>query len=41
MDRIIRDFAEALTDAKAGLFFHAGHGRQVGGQNYLVPVDRD
>ena len=39
MDRIIRDFAEALTGAHAGLFFYAGHGLQVGGQNYLVPID--
>ncbi len=39
MDRTIRDFAEALGGAQAGLFFYAGHGLQVGGQNYLVPVD--
>ena len=39
MDRTIRDFAIALTGAKVGLFFYAGHGLQVGGQNYLVPID--
>ena len=39
MDRTIRDFAAALTGAKVGLFFYAGHGLQVSGQNYLVPVD--
>jgi uncharacterized caspase-like protein len=39
MDRTIRDFAAALGGAKAALFFYAGHGLQVGGQNYLVPVD--
>jgi hypothetical protein len=39
MDRLIRDFAEALSGAQVGLFFYAGHGLQVGGQNYLVPVD--
>jgi Caspase domain len=39
MDRTLRDFAEALSGAKVGLFFYAGHGIQVGGQNYLVPVD--
>lgn len=39
MDRTIRDFATALTGAKVGLFFYAGHGLQVGGQNYLVPID--
>ena len=39
MDRAIRDFAEKLGGAKVGLFFYAGHGLQVGGQNYLVPID--
>lgn len=39
MDRTIRNFAETLSGAKVGLFFYAGHGLQVGGQNYLVPVD--
>ena len=39
MDRAIRNFAEALAGAQMGLFFYAGHGLQVGGQNYLVPVD--
>jgi hypothetical protein len=39
MDRTLRDFAEQLSGAKVGLFFYAGHGIQVGGQNYLVPVD--
>jgi uncharacterized protein len=38
-DRKVRDFAAALHGASAGLFFFAGHGLQVAGQNYLVPVD--
>ena len=38
-DRKLRDFATALSGATAGLFFYAGHGMQVAGQNYLVPVD--
>ena len=33
------EFAGALRGASVGLFFYAGHGLQVGGQNYLVPVD--
>jgi uncharacterized caspase-like protein len=39
LDRKIRDFATALQGAQAGVFFYAGHGLQVGGQNYLVPID--
>jgi len=39
MNRIIRRFADALVGASTGLLFYAGHGIQVGGQNYLVPVD--
>ncbi len=38
-DRKVRDFADALHQAAAGVFFYAGHGLQVAGQNYLVPVD--
>jgi uncharacterized caspase-like protein len=40
-DRTLRDFAAALPGAAAGLFFYAGHGMQVGGVNYLVPVDAE
>lgn len=39
MERAVRDFAETLGGAQVGLFFYAGHGMQVGGQNYLVPID--
>jgi formylglycine-generating enzyme required for sulfatase activity len=39
LDRKIRDFATALRGADVGVFFYAGHGLQVAGQNYLVPVD--
>ena len=35
----IRSFAHALRGADAGVFFYAGHGLQVNGTNYLVPVD--
>jgi uncharacterized caspase-like protein len=40
-DRKVRDFAAALEGAEAGVFFYAGHGLQVAGQNYLVPVDAE
>ncbi len=39
MDRKIIEFARELSGAQVGLFFYAGHGLQVDGQNYLVPVD--
>ena len=41
MDRTVRDFAKGLSGAQVGLFFYAGHGIQVAGQNYLVPVDAE
>ena len=40
-DRKVRDFAAALQGAEVGVFFFAGHGLQVAGQNYLVPVDAE
>jgi uncharacterized caspase-like protein len=39
MDRTLRQFARALDGAHVGVFFYAGHGLQVEGQNYLVPID--
>lgn len=32
-------FGRAAEKAEVALFFYAGHGLQVNGQNYLVPVD--
>jgi len=40
MDRSIRQFARALSDADAGVVFYAGHGLKVSGQNYLASVRR-
>ncbi|MEQ9443545.1 MAG: caspase family protein [Cyclobacteriaceae bacterium] len=37
--RAIDEFGEKLKDFDIGLFFYAGHGLQVEGANYLVPVD--
>ena len=39
MDAALRAFAEKLGSADVALFFYAGHGLQVGNENYLVPVD--
>ena len=38
-DRKVRDFATALSTAQVGVFFYTGHGLQVSGHNYLVPID--
>jgi formylglycine-generating enzyme required for sulfatase activity len=35
----VLEFAASLKAAYAGVFFYAGHGLQVAGQNYLVPID--
>ena len=39
LDGKVRDFARALESSDAGVFFYAGHGLQVGGQNYIIPID--
>ena len=42
MQRLVRDFGEKLKQSGGvGLFYFAGHGVQVKGANYLVPVDAD
>lgn len=35
----IGEFAEAAEDAEVTLFFYAGHGVQVNGRNFLIPVN--
>ena len=37
-ERAIRDFGAALSEGAIGLFYYAGHGLQLKGANYLVPV---
>lgn len=39
MDRALEDFRGAATEAKVLLFFFAGHGLEVDGSNYIIPVD--
>ena len=41
MDDTIRKFSMALSGADVGVFFYAGHGLQVNGSNYLVPIDAE
>jgi uncharacterized caspase-like protein len=38
-DEKLRAFSRALDDADVAVLFYAGHGLQVSGRNYLVPVD--
>jgi len=38
MRRAILDFGDRLQGGGVGLFFFAGHGMQVGGRNFLVPI---
>jgi uncharacterized caspase-like protein len=41
MERALKDFKMALKDSDVGLFFFAGHGMQIDGNNYLAAVDTD
>src|SRR5690606_35106529 len=37
--REVRDFAGLSASADIALVYYAGHGAQIGGQNYLLPTD--
>ena len=37
-DKAIQAFGNALTGADVALFYYAGHGIQIRGTNYLVPI---
>ena len=37
--KTIAEFADGLPEGATSLVFYAGHGMQIGGANYLVPVD--
>jgi uncharacterized caspase-like protein len=39
MERQIREFLRKSGNARVRLFYYAGHGLQVDGRNYLVPVN--
>ncbi len=39
MDDAVRIFYSKLRNGGTGLFYYAGHGMQVKGRNYLIPVD--
>ena len=37
--RALRDFADVARDADIAVVYYAGHGMEVEGSNYLIPVD--
>ena len=37
--RVLRDFADRARDADIAVVYYAGHGIEVDGTNYLIPVD--
>ncbi|CAN5493361.1 caspase family protein [soil metagenome] len=39
MNKAIAEFGSKIGGSEAALFYYAGHGIQVKGQNYLMPVD--
>lgn len=41
MRQAIREFGEKLKKSQVGLFYYAGHGIQVKGRNYLIPIKTD
>lgn len=41
MHLALREFGDRLGRQSTGVFFFAGHGLQVRGRNYLMPVDAD
>ncbi|TSE07079.1 hypothetical protein C1D09_019750 [Mesorhizobium intechi] len=41
MHGLISKFTEESYDADVAVIFYAGHGMQVDGKNYLIPVDAD
>lgn len=38
MNALVREFGDRLRPGMVGLFYFAGHGMQINGQNYLVPA---
>ncbi|MGQ0674465.1 MAG: caspase family protein [Hyphomicrobium sp.] len=39
LNNLISDFGNASGECEAAVFFYAGHGLQVNGENYILPVD--
>lgn len=41
MRRALRDFSQRARNADMAVVFFAGHGMEVGGENWLIPVDAE
>jgi len=41
MHRSIGEFGDLLKEGGVGLFYYAGHGMQIKGRNFLIPIDAD
>jgi hypothetical protein len=41
MEKSIRNFGKKLLNGGIGLFYYAGHGTQVKGHNYLIPINSE
>src|ERR1700752_5298250 len=39
MRRTLRDFSDEARDADVAIVYYAGHGMEIDGLNYLIPVD--
>src|ERR1700684_3929075 len=39
MRRALRDFSDTVRDADIAIIYYAGHGIEIDGTNYLIPVD--
>lgn len=39
MDRAFAEFAGKVIEADAALFYYSGHAMELGGRNYLMPID--
>jgi uncharacterized caspase-like protein len=39
MRRALRDFANTVRDADVAIVYYAGHGIEIDGTNYLIPID--
>jgi uncharacterized caspase-like protein len=41
MRQVVREFGDELAKGGIGLFYYAGHGMQIRGRNFLIPVGSD